>query len=271
MKRAEATPLGYVKLGNGDMAIFPMNDILLNFTFQFREYWEALRSIINIVIMRYKLDKPDTLLETIDGDIEVLTQYKFLLAKDPKFNRRQDIKVTELGEGIYFIEFQNRAKVDMPISGKSVEYFGLAIGHAKGLPVNQIWFLAEPVPELLHGAVFSRYVLKDEITGRAHPESSGIMYVDLSKLSEEESQAGELAAFLLGKNPEPQDPEVKRVAAAFSTSFQVFRADKEVEEVLTAEERGRVEGIAIGVDRLAELIKSGLSVDEAIRKAKADL
>jgi len=63
---------------------------------------------------------------------------------------------------------------------------------------------------------------------------------------------------------------VKKIAESFNTSFNAFRADKEVVKVLSARERGwvegKVEGRIAGANELAELIKSGLSVDEALRR-----
>ncbi|MDR0273212.1 MAG: hypothetical protein LBI27_07850 [Clostridiales bacterium] len=138
----------------------------------------------------------------------------------------QDIKVTEIKKGIYFIVFQNRAHSDPPIPDRSVVYFGLGIGHAKGKPANQIWLLAETVPSVMHGKLFTRYILKDEVTGKNHPENSSIMFIDLEKLSEENSQAGELAALFLGKNLNPQDEDVKTIAAALKASFNDFKDDK---------------------------------------------
>ena len=127
---------------------------------------------------------------------------------------------------------------------------------------------------VLHGKVFSRYILKDEITGNEHPATSGIMYVSLTKLSQEENPAGELALFLLGKVTTPKSETVQKVVNSFSASFDAFKADKEVVKVLSARERGwhdglvegREEGVVIGANKLAELIRSGFSLDEALRK-----
>jgi len=124
--------------------------------------------------------------------------------------------------------------------------------------------------------------LKDEITGNAHPTTSGIMYVSLTKLSREESPAGELAAFLLGKITEPISEIMKTISETFNTSFEAFKTDKEVVKVLSARERGwneglvegreegKIKGMVIGANKLAELIKSGLSVDEALLKVNED-
>ena len=116
-------------------------------------------------------------------------------------------------------------------------YFGLGIGHGKGMVANQIWLLAEDVKELLHGETFTRYILKDEVTGKDHPENSGIMYVSLTKLAQENTPVGELASFLLGINPDPQNEEVKKIADAFNASFKKFKESKDVVKVLTLRER----------------------------------
>ncbi|MCL2048708.1 MAG: DUF305 domain-containing protein [Defluviitaleaceae bacterium] len=276
------TPLGYVELADGSLPIFPMNDIFINFTFQHINNWEALRVAINIFIERFQKEKPDTLLGTINGEIDVKTQFKQLIGKNTKTARDQDVKLTDTKEGSYFIEFQNSAYTDPPIPDRSVVYFGLGISHAKGKPANQIWLLAEAVPSVLHGKLFTRYILKDEVTGNSHPDHSGIMFADLEKLSEENSQAGELAALFLGKSLDPQDEAVRTIAAAIKTSFQDFKEDKEVVEMFTFRERwerdaaararveGRIEGEARGeakgmlntADRVLDLLKNGVAPTE---------
>ena len=182
--------------------------------------------------------------------------------------REQDIKIAEDEAEATYIEFQNRARTEIPIEIRSVEYFGLGIGHNKGKLANQIWLLAEDVESVLHGKTFTRYILKDEITEKEHPTTSGIMYVSLEKLSKEESPAGELASFLLGKTSNPKNEVVEKITKAFNAGFDAFKSDKEVVKVLSARERGwfegLVEGEARGATRLAELIKSGLTVDEAL-------
>jgi len=236
------TPLGYIELPNGDMAIFPMNDVFLNYTFEDMEHWEALRLAVNLIIEAYMQLKPDTRLKTIDGDINVRTQFRQFLAANKNANakfREQDIKMTEGKVSITYVEFQNDAHPDPPIEIRSVEYFGIGIGHSKGKIANQIWFLAEDVKSLLRGKTIARYVLKDEISGEEHPESSGIMYVSLTKLAKENTPVGELASFLLGITTDPQNEVVKKIAKTFSASFQEFKKDEDVVTVLTHEERVR--------------------------------
>jgi hypothetical protein len=48
-----ATPLGYINLPNGMKAIYPMNDIFLNFTFENPAHWEDLRLTVNLFIEAY--------------------------------------------------------------------------------------------------------------------------------------------------------------------------------------------------------------------------
>ena len=275
MASKNSKPLGYVELKSGAMAIFPMNDVFLNFTFEFTAHWEALRLTVNLLIEAYKQQMPDTRLNTIEGNIEVRTQFRQFLTTEeekPTF-RDQDIKMMEKKVSTTYVEFQNRANTKPPIKTRSVEYFGLGIGHSKGKIANQIWLLAQDVDEVLHGKTFARYVLKDEATGEAHPESSGIMYVSLTKLSQENTPVGELASFLLGINTDLQDEVVKKIAKAFNTSFQYFKEDKDVVTVLSLEERvrGKVWSAAVAerdkelASHVAELRNKGLDAAEILQ------
>jgi len=131
---------------------------------------------------------------------------------------------------------------------------------------------------LLKGETFARYVLKNEKTNCPHPETSGIIYVSLEKLSKEDSTAGELAAYLLGRITDPQIEQVKAVKTAIDKGFTKFKSDKEVVTVMSFQDRwiedgvaiGEARGISRGADRLAELIKSGLPIDEALRIVKEE-
>ena len=84
--------------------------------------------------------------------------------------------------------------------------------------------------------------------------------------------------FLLGKLATPQSEEVKRNAQTFNTSFELFKNDKEVKNTMTitekyrnegwvdGKEEGLDEGVSAGTSKMLELIKSGLSPDEAFRR-----
>ena len=275
-------PLGYLELPTGPKAIYPMNDIFLNYTFENPAHWESLRLIVNIIIEAYQQAVTETLLKPVTGAIEVKTQFKHFLG-DGKTTRDQDLKMIE-GEGnLTFIECQNKAITAPPIPIRAVEYFGLGIGHSKGRPANQIWLLAEDVDAVLQGKSFAHYILKDEKTGHTHPATSGILHVSLSRLSQESTPAGEMAAILLGKGRNALDENVAKVVESLGVSFENFRSDKEVAFVYSLRERwtnegiaegeargkarGKAEGKAEGINILAELIRNGLSLDEALRVA----
>ena len=241
-------PLGYVQLPNGAMPIHPMHDILLNYTFENPDHWDDLKQAVNLIINSYRQYAQDeyqleTKLQPIEGRITVRTQYQYFLKNDAKTTRNQDIEITEDTGSLKYVEFQNRADANIGI--RSTEYFGLSIGHSKGKPVEQIWLLAEDVP-LLDDNTFSRHILKDEATSKAHPNNSGILYVSLTKLSHESTPAGELASFLLGKLKVPTDSTVKKIAEMISTSFTMFKEDKEVTEMLSLKQRGWQEGLYEG-------------------------
>jgi len=58
MSTKKMNPLGYLELPSGPKAIFPMNDIFLNYTFENPIHWEALRLIVNIIIEVSPTRKP---------------------------------------------------------------------------------------------------------------------------------------------------------------------------------------------------------------------
>ena len=100
------------------------------------------------------------------------------------------------------------------------------------------------------------------------------MYISLLKISKKKSPEGELASFLLGKVVNPKNEAVKTIIKDFNNSFNAFKADKEVAKMLSVAERYRNDGwndgwnggVLEGANNVVELIKSGLSPDEALRK-----
>lgn len=278
---ANKTPLGYIQLDNGEKAIFPLNDFFLSFTFNDKKNWEALRYIVNTMIEAYQKNTPNTLLEQVIGDIVVETQYKYLLDVQ-NTTRNQDFKIIE--EKLTYVEFQNRANVDPPIPIRAVEYLGLGMGHSKGKIANQIWLLAENVESVLFGNTFGEYAMTNVKNSKVHPNSSGLLYISLPRLSKEKSPAGELALFLLGKvsdiNKDISDKAVKNIAKQFQTSFDAFRSDKEVTQAMLVKERflregrdegreeGRVEGREGLMTELLELAKQGIDPIEYLQSMK---
>ena len=95
-------------------------------------------------------------------------------------------------------------------------------------------------------------------------------------------RAFEYFVLSIGNNPgklaAPRSEEVKRIAQTFNTSFELFKDDKEVKNAMTIAEKHRnegwVDGVEVGAEKGAnagankviELIKSGLSPDEALHK-----
>ena len=126
----------------------------------------------------------------------------------------------------------------------------------------------------MHGKTFARYILKDEVTGEKHPEKSSILYVSLQKLSLQKDAAGEMALYLLGNIKDLKNNNAKKIAEIFSTSFDDFKKDKDVVNVLSLAERytneGEARGVERGANRLAELINNGLSITEALEKIKEE-
>jgi hypothetical protein len=181
----------------------------------------------------------------IKGKIEVTTQYEYFLDIN-KSTRTQDIRLDH--EDITYIEFQNKANTTPPVKTRAIEYFSLGIGHSKGKISNQIWLLAEDIKELLHGEIFTNYILKDTVTGNLYPNNSSILFVSLQQLSKQNNEAGELSKFLLDEKIEPSYKEVIKIIESFSDLFYIFKEDKEVRSVITVKERFKNEGIEQGIE-----------------------
>ena len=94
-------PLGYIELDNGTKAIYAMNDIFLNYTFEHAVYWETLRLMVNLLLEAYKQKNPNSSVSPIKGSIIVKTQYQHLLNIE-NTTRDQDIKITENEEPSQF-------------------------------------------------------------------------------------------------------------------------------------------------------------------------
>ena len=196
--------------------------------------------------------------------------------------RNQDLKLTEdANDNLTYIEFHNWIYSQPPVEVRAVEYFGLGIGHSGGSLANQIWLLAEDVPSVLYNQAITRYMLIDEVTGIQYPAQSGIMFVSLQKLSQENTRVGELARFLLGETHTPENQDVKKIVSSFNASFEALKADKEVSANMTAFERylkrgydeglykGKAEGKAEGRAEIAlELLKDGMDAAKVAKLSK---
>ena len=181
-----------------------------------------------------------------------------------------------------YIEMQNRASTTKPIEIRAVEYSVLGISQNLGYISNQIWLLAEEVDKLFHDKTFANYLLKEESSGIAYPNTSCILFVNLMKLSNEKTDAGELASFLLGKTSGVNTGKAKQISDALIKSCDEFSKNKGVKKRMTVKEKwqdeaklegrleGRLEGIQEGIQqataKLTELINAGLSVEDALKE-----
>ena len=265
----ERIPLGFIELDSGPKPVYALYDFFLNFTFDKKDNWEDLRLIVNILLDAYMKQNPSTIVTLIEDEIHVTTQFEQYL-NNLTTPKKQDFRLKEVNIIKFtFLEVQNDVFIDPPVDVRATDYSVLSISQNPGKVSNQIWLLAEDVQKLLHGNSFSNYVLKDEVSGKVYPNASGIMFVSLKRLSQEDTVAGELASFLLGKTNDIKSEEVKRIADTFKNSFEMFRIDKEVKKSMSVAEKrwleGRVEGRVEGIRELAELIRSGMSVDEALQ------
>ena len=141
--------------------------------------------------------------------------------------------------------------------------------------------MSENVKTLIPSGAFSNYVPKDEVSGAVYPNASGIMFINLKKLSQKNSVAGELASFLLGKTDVFVSKEVKQIADTFKKSCAEFCKDKGVKKSMSVAEKRRMEGLAEGLAEgrvegraeeranmlreLSELNRPGMSLDEALQ------
>ena len=262
-------PLGFIELENGVKPIYALYDFFLNFTFKKKENWEDLRLIVNILLDAYMKRCPATTVTLIEDEILVTTQFEQYLNNLPT-PKKQDFRIEEINiEKFTFVEVQNNASTNQRIKFRATEYSVLSISKNPENISNQIWLLAEDVQELLHGNAFSNYVPIDEVSGKLYPNASGIMFISLRELSEEQTIAGELASFLLGKTSDVKNAEVKRIADTLKKSCDEFCADKEVKKSMSVmelkEEEARSEGYEKG---LAEGKAEGLA--EGLAEGKAE-
>jgi hypothetical protein len=234
----EKRPLGYVSLLNDKQkAVYPLDDIFVNYTFEKEENWANLRTMINIILDAYsaKYNRRDGF-HYVDEAVVVRTQYQHYVKNTSK-QPTQDIKIDEHKAGnLTFVEVQNKAASNPPISIRASEYSGLAINKAgRGAAVSQIWLLGENDENVLHGQTISNYRMVEENTGEYYPRALNTMFVSLPRLARETGLGGELSRVLTGEAPEPENlsDEIKGIAEMFSHEFESFKRDEEVVKVMT--------------------------------------
>ena len=243
MNKTSENILGYIELETGSKAISPMNDVFLSYTFQKKANWETLRKMTNIFYKAYIEICVDTKITLVKGNITVKTQFPHFQNLNASTPKEQDVRI-ESKEKIHFIEFQNDMHPRIPIAIRSIEYFGYSLTRGKDNPATTIWLLNGTVGKLLDNKIFSNYVLMDEQDHRQHPNPSGILYVDLKKLANTNTQAGELAGVLTGTLEKPKDNDVNLIFENFKDSFNAFKDNMEVRHIMTRAEELRAEGEA---------------------------
>jgi hypothetical protein len=236
-------PLGYIELETGLKEITPMTDVFANYTFENKEHWESLKTLTNILYAEYNNTVKNSI-KLIEGPITVTTQYPHF--KNPKGNsKKQDTKIDSKTQ-IEYIEFQN----DLRIDARDIQYLGFSFSRGKdNKPSNHVWLLTGDVPSLLHGQIFSRYKLLKETDYKAHPNSSSILHINLRKLSLEKTKAGELARVLLGKTNTATYEDVKLVLNSYKLSFEKFKNDKEVKNIMSILQERELKGEVKGFDK----------------------
>ena len=267
MKEKSNKILGCIQLVSGRKPIIPLNDVFLNYTFMKETYWETLRKMINIFYKAYQKIHDSTSITLIDEVFSVTTEFPYYKDIDSTTPKRQDARIVSVNK-IDYIEFQNDVSPEIPIAVRSIDYFGFSLTRGKRRPVSSIWLLSGTVAELLDGNTFSNYILTDEINHRPHPNVANILYVNLKQLAEEDSQAGQLAGVLIGELKTPKDPEVKQIFQSLKDSFNLFKDDTKVRDIMSIREELEAKGAARAKAELLPLLKEK---DEQIEELKASL
>ena len=269
MNKKRENILGLIQLDTGPKAITPMNDVFVNYTFAQKMYWETLRRITNIIYRSYIKLYPDTGVDLIIGEIDVQTQYPYFTESNSSKPKTQDAQIESLIK-IDFVEFQNDMYPQIPIEVRSAEYFGYSLTRGRNKQATTVWLLNGTVAKLLQGNIFSNYILTDEMTHHAHPTTSSILYVDLKKLAQTNTQAGELAGVLTGQLKDPKDPEICSILKDLENSFNSFKVNMEVRNMMTRAEELEARGKAVGkAEAQTELLPLLDEKDKQIAELKA--
>jgi len=168
--------------------------------------------------------------------------------------KRQDMRIMSKNS-VDYVEFQRQPYPTIPIDRRSVQYFGFSLtsGYSEKR-TSHLWLLDGAIGKLLEEDTFSNYILMDEVKHRPHPNTNNILYVNLQRLSQANTQAGELAKVLVGTLETPTDPKVKSILKNLKRSFETFKEDKEVRDNMTRKEEIIAETRAEEAERYASII-----------------
>ena len=260
-KENKTTNLGYIQLGTGAKLITPLNDVFVNYTFQKEEYWECLRKTANIIYNAYIEVYGDTKIRPIKKAVLVTTQFPFFKDSSSTRPNEPDLRI-DSEEKTDFLDLQNETHPNPPISKRSTMYLGFLLTRGDDKPKVSMWLINGSNTELLNGKIFSNYVLMDEQDQHRHPNGSNILYVDLKKLAKVDNQAGELAGVLIGAIKEPKNDVVREILHSLRDSFEKFKNDTEVKNIMTRDEQVRKEGKIEGKEEERIVIAENLLLIE---------
>jgi hypothetical protein len=271
--------IGELNLNGRLRQVKPMHDFYINWLFENYDGKEIIKNIVNIFIEEHKRHCKWTPASNITGSVKITTQYAYYL--NPKTNKYQDIKLEHIDSGAEtYIEFQNKANLSVPVSTRAIQYWGLSVGHNQGKDrklnigmANQIWLLAESVPDILHGGTTELYYLKGERTYKPYPNRSWMMFLDLSKMADYETDTGEeardLAEFFLGRRKHSEFKRVQEIILYFINNFNSLKKDKEALSMFNytelkyeeQREEGKFEGI---IEVAKKMLKRGALIKDII-------
>ena len=103
----------------------------------------------------------------------------------------------------------------------------------------------------------------DEVNHHPHPNINNVLYVNLERLAQADTQAGELANVLIGEIETPIDPKVKLILKNLKSSFEGFREDNKVRDTMTRKEE-------IAAEERAKFIPIIAEKDRLLQKAEDD-
>ena len=260
--------IGYVPLRNGLKEVTTLDNYFLTYTFNQKIYWETLRNMTNIFYSAYIEHYSDTSITPIKGKIAVRTEVTHYEKVETVVPKRQDLRI-ESKEKVDYVEFQRKPNPDPSIGKRSVQYFGFSLTSGADKRTSHLWLINGEVGELLHKNIFSNYILLDETDHHPHPNINNILYVNLERLAEANTQAGELARVLIGDLKTPTDPDVKLILKNLKNSFKGFRDDNKVRDSMTRKEEivaeAKAEAKEEKFENAQKMIEDNLSIETIVR------
>ena len=269
--------IGYISLPDGDKAIQTMTALFVNFTYKNPENWEDLKTMTNIFYEDYRckakeLHAKDASVKLIEGKVKVTTEYEHYTNRMDK-PKAQDLR-TESETSIDYTEMQLKTSgLRIPIEKRSINYLGLSLTRDKDNKlIQQLWLLGDDLQNksILRGKEYANFNMLDEVdyAPHGHENSFGLMYVNLKKLGKANTKAGELANVLLDKEKNPKHKAVTQIYNTLQESFDKFREDKEVKNVINAWVEQEYEVMQRGM-KLGRLEGKREGIAEALRKSIA--